>query len=132
MQYLLDTNVWVDYFNGQYPRVVRRIQGEAPTDLYLSSIVLAELRYGADKSRKKVANHAKLDMLQGEVQCLDFDRQAASALGRIRAGLEREGRIIGAYDMLIAAQALSRQLVLVTDNVGEFSRVEGLDVENWR
>ena len=65
-------------------------------------------------------------------QSLDFDHQAVSVFGRVRAALEQEGRIIGAYDMLIAAQALSRQFVLVTDNVGEFRRVAGLDVENWR
>ena len=132
MKYLLDTNVWVDYLNGQYPGVTRRIQRCPPEDICCSSIVIAELRYGADKSQNKVANHAKLDVLTAEIQCLDFDLEAATAFGRVRVALEEAGRVIGPYDMLIAAHALSRQLILVTDNVGEFSRVKDLEVENWR
>ncbi len=73
MKYLLDTNVWVDYLNGQYPSVTHRIQRCVPGDLCLTSIVVAELRYGADKSQKKLANHARVDVLTAEIQCLDFD-----------------------------------------------------------
>lgn len=132
MRYLLDTNVWVDYLNGQHPSVTRRIRQGSPGDLGLSSVVIAELRYGADKSRKIRENHTKIDVLVAEVQCLDFDTDAARAFGRVRAGLEASGQVIGPYDMLIAAQALSEDLVLVTDNVREFSRVEGLEIESWR
>ena len=132
MKYLLDTNVWVDYLNGRHPNVTRRIQLCLPQDLCLNSIIVAELRYGADKSERKLENHARLDVLLAEIQCLDFDQQAAAAFGLIRAALEEAACVIGPYDMLIAAQALSRRLVLVTDNVREFSRVEGLEFENWR
>ncbi len=132
MKYLLDTNVWVDYLNGRHPDVTRRIQRCSPQDLCLNAIVVAELRYGADKSARKRANHVRLDLLQSEIQCLDFDLEAAAAFGRVRAALEDAGRIIGPYDMLIAAHALSRGLVLVTGNFGEFGRVAGLEVENWR
>jgi tRNA(fMet)-specific endonuclease VapC len=132
MPYLLDTNVCVDYLSGRYPEVVARMQGASPDELRLSSIVVAELRYGADRSQHPRANHARLDALIAEIECLDFDQRAARVYGRVRAGLEANGTPIGPNDMLIAAHTLSRQLVLVTDNVTEFRRVKGLKLENWR
>lgn len=132
MKYLLDTNVCIDYLNGRHPSVVARVQRAAPEDLRVSSVVVAELRYGADRSQRPKANHARLDALAGEIECLDFDLKAATCYGRVRAGLEAKGRPIGPNDMLIAAHALSRKLVLVTDNVAEFRRVKGLKVANWR
>jgi tRNA(fMet)-specific endonuclease VapC len=132
VRYLLDTNVCVDYLNGRYPAVVARIQRAAPEDLCLSSVVVGELRYGADRSGRPKANHVRIDSLVGELECLDFDLRAAAVYGRVRAGLEARGKPIGPNDMLIAAHALSRRLVLVTDNVGEFRRVKSLKVENWR
>ncbi len=132
MRYLLDTNVCVDYLTGRYPLVIERVQQASPEDLCVSSIVTAELRYGADKSRNPPRNHARLDVFFSEMPCLEFDLAAATAYGGLRAGLERRGRPIGAHDMLIAAHALSAGLVLVTDNVREFMRVRELTVENWR
>lgn len=132
MKYLLDTNVCVDYLSGRHPAVVARIQGCSPADLALSAIVVAELRYGADRSARPRVNHARVDVLVAEVPTLDFDLEAAAAYGRLRARLESLGTPIGPNDTLIAAQALARGLVVVTDNVGEFKRVRGLKVENWR
>ena len=132
MRYLLDTNVCVDYLNGRYPAVVARVQSSAPDDLCLSSVVVGELRYGADRSSRPKTNHSRIDSLVAEIECLDFDLRAATLYGRVRSGLEKVGRPIGPNDMLIAAHALSRRLVLVTDNVDEFRRVKGLKVENWR
>ena len=132
MKYLLDTNVCVDYLNGRFPRVIERIQQTAPEELATSSLVAAELRYGADKSQQPTRNHARLDVFLEEIRCLDFDLPAAVAYGALRAGLERRGRPIGAHDMLIAAHAIAAGLVLVTDNVREFARIGGLAVENWR
>ena len=132
MKYLLDTNVCVDYLTGRFPRVVARIQAADPEDLSTSSIVAAELRYGADRSRDPSRNHSRLDVLLGEIRCLDFDLEAARLYGRLRATLELRGRTIGAHDMLIAAHAQSADLTLVTDNVREFARVPRLVVENWR
>lgn len=132
MTYLLDTNVWVDYLHQDHPIVTARLHATDPDDVLLSSIVLAELRYGADKSRNPGRNHAVLDRLTEEASLLDFDEAAASAFGHLRAVLERHGTPIGPYDMLIAAQALSQGMVLVTDNFGEFSRIPGLQLENWR
>jgi tRNA(fMet)-specific endonuclease VapC len=132
LKYLLDTNVCVDYLTRRFPRVIERIQEISPEDLATSSVVAAELRYGADKSRHAIRNHARLDVLLGEVRSLDFDLAAAASYGALRTSLERRGRPIGAHDMLIAAHALAAGLVLVTDNVREFARVPRLSVENWR
>jgi tRNA(fMet)-specific endonuclease VapC len=132
LKYLLDTNVCVDYLNGRYPSVVGRIHRCSPGDLGLSAIVMAELRYGADRSARPKSNHARLDVLVAEIPALDFDLEAASTYGRLRARLEKAGTPIGPNDTLIASQALARGLVIVTDNVGEFIRVKGLKVENWR
>lgn len=132
MKYLLDTNVCVDYLTGRFPGVIERVQGASPENLAVSSIVAAELRYGADKSQNPARNHARLDILLGELHCLDFDLAAARAYGPLRAALERRGRSIGAHDMLIAAHALATDLILVTDNVREFARIPRLTCENWR
>ena len=132
MRHLLDTNACVDYLAGRYPKVVARIQGSSPEDLCLSSVVAAELRYGADRSARRRTNHARIDALLDEIECLDFDLRAAATYGRVRAQLEMAGTPIGPNDMLIAAHALSRGLSVVTDNVAEFARVKGLKVENWR
>jgi tRNA(fMet)-specific endonuclease VapC len=132
MRFLLDTNVCVDYLNGRHPTVTRSILKRSPDDLCVSSIVAAELRYGAEKSAHRQRNHHRLDLFLTEIQCVDFDAVAAASYGRVRAALERRGRLIGAYDMQIAAHALALRLVLVSDNVREFRRVPGLKIENWR
>jgi len=130
--YLLDTNACIDYLTARYPKVVARIQGSSPEDLFLSAVVVAELRYGADHSARRRANHTRIDALIEEVEPLDFDLAAAAAYGRVRAELEAGGTPIGPNDMLIAAHASSRGLTVVTDNTKEFGRVKGVKVENWR
>jgi tRNA(fMet)-specific endonuclease VapC len=132
VRYLLDTNVCVDYLSGRHPRVTERIRRSSPNDICSSSVVVAELRFGAAHSARPRANHARLDILVAGITCLDFDLLAAVAYGDLRARLHAKGTPIGPNDMLIAAHALSRGLVLVTDNVREFRRVKGLKVENWR
>ena len=132
MRYLLDTNVCVDYLNGRHPAVARAIQHCSPDDLCVSSVAVAELRYGAEKSVHRQRNHARLDVFLAEIPCVDFDRNAASVYGRVRAALEKRGALIGPYDLQIAAHALALGLVLVSDNVREFRRVRALKVENWR
>jgi tRNA(fMet)-specific endonuclease VapC len=122
----------VDAINGRHPRVAARLAAHSPDEVCVSSVVVAELRYGADKSARPRENHARIDLFVHELRCLDFDLGAAAAYGRIRSELERGGRPIGPNDMLIAAQALSRDLILVTDNLREFSRIKGLRLENWR
>ena len=132
MRHLLDTNACIDYLTGRYPKVIARIQGASPRELCVSSVVVAELRYGADHSARRRTNHGRIDALLDELECLDFDLRAAATYGRVRARLETAGTPIGPNDMLIAAHALSLELTVVTDNIGEFGRVKGLKVENWR
>jgi tRNA(fMet)-specific endonuclease VapC len=132
MKYLLDTNVCVDYLNGRYPAVTRAIQKASPDDLCVSSIAVAELRYGAEKSMHRQRNHARLEVFLSEIPCVNFDREAASFYGRVRTALEKRGTLIGPYDLQIAAHALALGLVLVSDNTREFRRVKGLKIANWR
>ena len=132
MKFLLDTNVCVDYLNGRHPAVTRAIQDSSPADLGVSSIVVAELRYGADKSAHRRRNHGRLDVFLAEIACLAFDANAAATYGRLRATLEARVHTIGPNDLLIAAHALTLGLVLVSDNAREFRRVRGLKVQNWR
>ena len=132
MAFLLDTNACIDYFTNRYPKVVARLQASSPEDLFLSTVVVAELRYGADHSTRRRTNHARIDALIDEIEPLDFDLRASATYGRVRAQLEAGGKPIGPNDMLIAAHALSRGLTVVTDNTAEFKRVKGLKVENWR
>lgn len=129
MKYLLDTNAVIALLQSQ-PRFVARLRRHRPQDIGLPVIVLHELLYGAYKSQRVAANLARVDALQFEV--LDFDQEDARQAAEIRALLVAAGSQIGSYDVLIAGQAKERGLTLVTHNVGEFSRVKGLRIEDWQ
>ena len=131
MRYLLDTPAWVDYLNGSYPSLAHRLQDTPPDDLRLSSIVAAELRYGAETTSQKARNHARLDILLREVPVADFGMEAAMIYGRLRGLLERQHETIGPYDLMIAAHAIALGCVLVTSDA-QFAVVRSLEVENWR
>jgi len=132
--YLLDTNVVIALLNNR-PAVVRtRLEAAwvAGDTISLPTVVLFELFYGAVKSSRPTSNRqAILKLLEEAFGQEEFDLEAARAAGEIRAQLERAGRRIGEYDTLIAGQAVSRGMTLVTANVQEFSRVEGLELEDW-
>jgi tRNA(fMet)-specific endonuclease VapC len=129
--YLLDSCIIVPALKGEPRALLNRLAGIASNRLYLSSIVLAELYLGAEKSRDPAPRKADIaDLTQGMTP-LPFDADCASTYGRIRAHLERKGSTIGPMDLLIAAQAVSAGLILVTDNLREFKRVPGLRCENW-
>ena len=132
MRYLLDTNACIDYLTGRFPSVGARLESLAPHEVGVSSVVVAELRYGAEKSARPGENNRLLDRFFEDVSVVDFDARAAAAYGTLRSHLELQGTPIGPNDMLIAAQALAVRTVLITDNVSEFSRVRGLTIENWR
>ena len=129
--YLLDTSIVVAAVKGEPRVLLNRLAGLAPSRLFVSSLVHAELLYGAEKSQHGAQTRAILDVLTQGFEPLSFDADCASAYGRIRAHLERKGSGIGPMHMLIAAQAVARGLVLVTDNLREFKRVPGLLCENW-
>jgi tRNA(fMet)-specific endonuclease VapC len=128
VKYLLDTNVVVGLAKG-LPGLEQRINQEDPTDVGLSVIVLHELFFGAYKGRRVAANLDAIADLNFDV--LDFDKEDARRAGEIRASLAATGRPIGPYDILIAGQALARDLTLITHNTREFSRVQGLRLEDW-
>ena len=129
-RFLLDTNVLSDLLKHPAGAVSQRI-GAVGEDAVITSIVVAcELRYGAAK-KGSPALSSRVDQLLSTIEVLPLDEGVDEKYGDIRAALERAGTPIGANDYLIAAHALASDLTLVTDNVGEFSRVPGLDVENW-
>jgi tRNA(fMet)-specific endonuclease VapC len=129
--YLLDTNILSAVMRGEPRSLLNRMTTMAPSRLHLSCIVLAELSAGAEMGTRKAATLATLADMTAEMTVLPFDTESARAYGSVRAVLQRKGKVIGPMDMLIAAQALSAGLVLVTDNLREFKRVPGLTCENW-
>ena len=134
MSYLLDTNAVVALLRNKPARVRERYrEAEAAEDyVALSSIVMFELWYGVAKSSRVPENTERLRvLLSGDLDLLDFDDEDARIAGQVRANLEKAGTSIGAYDLLIAGQALRRGLTAVTANTSEFSRVTGLKWEDW-
>ena len=130
MRYLLDTNILSDLVRNPQGRVFEAIARVGEGAVCTSVIVAAELRYGAAR-RGSERLTAQLETILAALPVLSLEPPADEAYGRIRAGLESAGQPIGANDLLIAAHAISGGLTLVTDNVREFERVEGLAVENW-
>lgn len=131
MKYLLDTNICIYSLNRRPPEVLARLRAEGQEAIAISVITMLELRQGAHKSQDPKKTHGKLDLFLGPLKILPFDEKAALEGARIRAHLERQGNRIGDLDSLIAAHALSQNLILVTNNLREFNRIPGLRIENW-
>ena len=134
MTYLLDTNACIALINGEPARVRVRFQkaAQAGSEMWVSSVVAFELWYGVAKSARPDINAARVEtFFAGPVRLLAFDDEDAKAAGMVRAAIEAAGRPIGAYDLLIAGQALRHRMTLITANVREFRRVKGLVSEDW-
>lgn len=136
MSYMLDTNTCIYLMTGREPqkqqKILAKLEALNPGEpVRLSSIVVSELSYGAQKGRWKKANMALLEQFLLDFQVAAFDERAAHTCGTVRAALEKKGKPIGPMDTLIAAHAVSLGMTLVTHNVREFNRVTGLEVENW-
>ena len=129
--YLLDTNICIYLMKNKYPALTERLLAEDPHDVAVSAITLYELEYGACKSLWAEETRNNMYIFLSPFTMLPFDARDAVAAGQIRAGLAREGKLIGPYDLQIAAQGLSRNLTVVTHNTDEFSRVPKLKVEDW-
>jgi tRNA(fMet)-specific endonuclease VapC len=129
--YLLDTNVCIVYMNGRSAGVRDHLERVQPDEVVVCSVVIAELFYGAMKSRDAAATLAKQRLFLAPYRSLPFDDAATLNYGKLRADLEAVGRLIGGNDMLIAAIAISNDLTLVTHNLREFERIAGLKVEDW-
>jgi len=130
MPFLLDTNILIA-MSKQRPGLADRLEGIAADAVLLSSVVVAEIEYGIAKSRRRQHNRLVFDALLSGFRVLPFDAAAARLYGPIRAEVEKRGRLIGPYDLMIAAHAKSVDAILVTDNTREFARVDGLKTANW-
>jgi tRNA(fMet)-specific endonuclease VapC len=130
VSYLLDTNICIGWLKGD-ARIRKKWLSLAPDQLLLSSVVKAELLFGARKSAQVEANLAALATLFHALPSVVFDDDAAHWYGLLRADLERGGKPLGPNDLLIAATALANDLTLITRNLHEFIRVPGLRVEAW-
>jgi tRNA(fMet)-specific endonuclease VapC len=128
---MLDTNVCIDAMRGRAPEIRRRLERIDPADTAVSSMVAAELWTGVMKSRNRGRAADAVRALLGFVNVLDWPADAAVVYAEIRARLESAGRSIGAMDLLIAAHAIHEMAILVTRNLAEFRRVEGLKLETW-
>lgn len=131
MKYLLDTNICIALIRYKPAALLQQLTSHQPGDVGISSITLAELVHGAEKSAQVERNMSALQQFLLPLELADFDQGAALAYGKIRAELERGGQIIGSMDILIAAHALSLDVILVTNNIREFQYVNGLTLEDW-
>jgi tRNA(fMet)-specific endonuclease VapC len=129
--YLLDANACIRIINDRSPQLVLRLKGHNPSQVKISSVVKAELLYGARKSARPPENLRLLRDFFAPFRSLPFDDACAAHYGILRADLERSAKPIGPHDMMIAATAIAHDLTLVTHNVDEFSRVVGLKWEDW-
>jgi tRNA(fMet)-specific endonuclease VapC len=129
-RYLLDANAVIALLNDATSKTAQRARRERPRDVAMSAIVAHELYYGAFKSQRTARNLALIDALQ--FSTLEFDKEDARQAGAIRALLASKGTPIGSYDVLIAGQALARNLILVSHNTQEFGRVPDLRLEDWQ
>ena len=131
MTYMLDTNICIYIMKNKPEKVLQRFKEELNNGISISSITLAELEYGMKHSSNPAQNEQALLRFLVPLSVLPFGAGAASEYGTIRAFLQNKGTPIGPLDMLIAAHAKSEGLVMVTNNVREFERVPGLEIENW-
>lgn len=130
LKYMLDTNI-VIYVIKRRPVEVLEVFNAHAGQMCISSITLAELLHGVEKSSMITKNLRKVEDFVSRLEVLPYENTAASHYGDIRTNLERKGTVIGVNDLHIAAHARSEALILVSNNVREFERIEGLRLENW-
>jgi len=129
--YLLDSNICIYTINKRPIEVIEKVKAFRNDEICISSITISELEYGIQKSKIKSNSREALIKFLVPFEILNYDSCDAYEYGKIRAFLESKGKLIGPYDLQIAAQAISRNLILVTNNVKEFSRIPELRIENW-
>ena len=130
LRYMLDTNICIYVIRNRPPDLRERFN-QLIDELCISTITLGELSYGFEKSARPAENRREVERFTASLDVRAFTSNAAVHYGQIRAALEREGRPAGVHDMLIGGHARSEGLVLVTNNMREFTRMPGLQVENW-
>lgn len=128
--FVLDTNTLIYFFKGS-GRVAERMFQEAPADIGIPALVVFELQTGIAKSASPKKRTKQLESLLDAVEVLPFSTKEAKASAEIRAQLEKKGTPIGPLDVLIAGTALANRAILVSHNLSEFNRVDGLKTEGW-
>lgn len=129
--YLLDTNVCIRFLNKRSQKIIDKLSSINSGDIFICSVVRAELLYGAHKSKNPGKTLAIQREFCDKFKSLYFDDEAASSYGKVRSELEKSGYIIGPNDLMIASIAMANNLILVSHNVKEFSRVKGLKLVDW-
>ncbi|MEA3412313.1 MAG: type II toxin-antitoxin system VapC family toxin [Pseudomonadota bacterium] len=129
--WMLDTNICIYIIKHRPPEVIERFRNLHVSEVAVSSVTVLELAFGVNKSRYQEKSVSALSRFLQPLVVVDFNREDGETAGALRADLERRGRPIGPYDLQIAAQALRREITLVTNNLREFERIEGLNLENW-
>lgn len=131
MRYLIDTNILIFLCNSKSEPLEHKFKMHRPEEFLVSSITVGELIYGVNKSRHRDRNLQGILKILSPFKIIDFDSSDGWEYGEIRAELEKKGTIIGGNDIMIAAQAKRRGLIVITNNVKEYKRVYGLQVEDW-
>lgn len=129
--YLLDTNICIFAIKKSPEKVLKKLKEKISDGIYISSLTVAELEFGVENSQKIEKNRIALLKFLSIFNILNFDDSDAIDYGRLKTDLRKQGQIIGPIDMLLAAQALNKELIFVTNNVKEFERVKGLKIEDW-
>lgn len=129
--YLLDTNICIYFMKNSFPDLTRKLLSLHPSDLAISSVTVFELEYSAAKNNWGEKTKQKLAMFLAPFTILPFTPDDAIYAGSIRSYLEKHRTIIGPYDVQLAGQAISRNLIFVTHNTGEFNRIPDLRLEDW-
>lgn len=131
MKLMLDTNICIAIIKRKPAHILQKFSAYKVGEIYLSSVTLAELRYGVAKSQYQEKNQAALDEFILPLEIAVFDEAASQVYGTLRADLEKQGTPIGSLDTMIGAHALSMEAILVTNNTKEFNRITGLAVIDW-
>ena len=130
MKYMLDTNICIYLMNNKDKNILKKYSNINPEELCISNITYSELMYGVEKSKKREFYLTRVLLFLSRINILNYDFAASEEYGKIRAELERKGKVIGPNDMLIAAHAKSQGLTLITNNIKEFKRIDGLKIKD--
>lgn len=131
MKYLLDTNICIYIIKKKPQKVLEKFKQLSSGSIVISAVSVAELEYDVYKSQQIERNNKALQEFLLPLEIIPFDQKSTNIYGKIRARLEKQGKIIGGMDLLIASQALAFNLILVTNNINEFERLSELMIENW-
>ncbi len=131
MTYLLDTNTCIYFLNKSSEKIISQFKKHSPSEINLSSITVAELFFGAEKSKGKKKNRAIVENFVSIFEIIPFDEKCCENYAKIRASLEKSGMPIGPMDLLTASISLANNHTLVTNNTKEFRMIKGLTIENW-